>query len=74
MEKYLSPKNIEDYNKREFWEDAFQKYKSNYDWYGKYEDFQSYFVKYMKKRPDISGLFFINATIAMGTIPSGYGK
>ena len=49
MEKYLSPKNIEDYNKREFWEDAFQKYKSNYDWYGKYEDFQSYFAKYMKK-------------------------
>lgn len=49
MEKYLSPKNIEDYNKKEFWDSAFQKYKSNYDWYGEYDDFQKYFATYMRK-------------------------
>lgn len=49
MEKYLSPKNIEDYNKKEFWDSAFQKYKSSYDWYGEYDDFQKYFATYMKK-------------------------
>ena len=30
MEKYLSPKNIEDYNKKEFWDSAFQKYFATY--------------------------------------------
>ena len=63
MEKYLSPKNIEDYNKREFWEEAFQKYKSNYDWYGKYEDFQTYFSKYMKKTDRILMVGCGNSTL-----------
>ena len=31
MEKYLSPDNIEDYNKKEFWDKAFAKYMSKGD-------------------------------------------
>ena len=49
MEKYLSPNNIEDYNKKEFWDKAFDKYKSLYDWYGKFSDFKEYLSKYMSK-------------------------
>ena len=46
MEKYLSPENIEDYNKKEFWDQAFEQYKSVYDWYGNFTDFKRYFSEY----------------------------
>ena len=40
MEQYLNPKNIEDYNKKEFWDQAFEKYKSVFDWYGNFNYFK----------------------------------
>ena len=49
MEKYLSPENVEDYNKKEFWDQAFEQYKSVYDWYGNFTDFKRYFSEYMMK-------------------------
>lgn len=53
MEKYLNPDNIGDYNKKEFWEKAFSHYKNNYDWYGSFNDFKSYFTKFIKKTDSI---------------------
>ena len=53
MEKYLSPENIEDYNKKEFWDQAFEQYKSVYDWYGNFTDFKRYFSEYMTKESRI---------------------
>ena len=53
MEKYLNPKNIEDYNKKEFWDEAFEKYKSVFDWYGGYNDFKTYFATYINKKSRI---------------------
>ena len=53
MEKYLNPKNIEDYNKKEFWDEAFEKYKSVFDWYGGYNDFKTYFSTYINKKSRI---------------------
>ena len=50
MEKYLQPKEIGDYNKKEFWETAFGKYKADYDWYGSYSKFKSYFETYIRKK------------------------
>ena len=63
MEQYLNPQNIEDYNKKEFWADAFQKYKANYDWYGKYDDFQTYFAQYIKKSDRILMVGCGNSTL-----------
>lgn len=59
----FEPQNIEDYNKKEFWEDAFQKYKVNYDWYGKYDDFQTYFAQYIKKSDRILMVGCGNSTL-----------
>ena len=75
MEQYLNPQSIEDYNKKEFWEDAFQKYKANYDWYGKYDDFQTYFAKYIKKSDRILMVGCGNSTLGeklLQFVYSGY--
>lgn len=53
MEKYLNPQNIEDYNKKEFWDQAFEKYKSVFDWYGSFNDFKSFFKTYLNKKSRI---------------------
>lgn len=53
MEQYLKPNDIGDYNKKEFWDHAFSKYRDEYDWYGSYSDFKKHFDKYMKKSDKI---------------------
>ena len=53
MDKYLTPKNIDSYHEKSFWEDAFTKCKDHFEWYGKFSDFKSIFTQYMKKSSSI---------------------